>query len=215
MMHELMPENAARYGVKPPTRMPISSASGMSVGQRSRERLRAGRGSSSSAQSAQPVRLASKCTCMNTPKKCMNAGTIAATMIVWYGDVEELDHQERRGAQHRRRDLPAGRRCGLDGAGEVARIAEADHRGNRQRADRDRVGDRRARQHAEQRRREHATPSPVRPRNGRRSTTRCRGRAARGRCASRARRTARSGRRRSRRRRRRCRRCPGSSGTGD
>ncbi len=70
--------------------------------------------------------------------------------------VQELDHQERRRAHDRRRDLPAGRRRGFDGAGEVARIAEANHRGDRQRADRHGVRDRRARQHAEERRREHA-----------------------------------------------------------
>ena len=70
--------------------------------------------------------------------------------------VEELDHQERRRAHDRRRDLAAGRRRGLDGAREVARIAQADHRGNRQRADRHGVRDRRARQHPEQSRREDA-----------------------------------------------------------
>ena len=82
--HELMPLNAARYGVRPVTRMLISSASGISVGQRSRSDC-ASRGISSGVRPRSPCRFASKCTCMNTPKKCMKAGTIAATMIVWYG----------------------------------------------------------------------------------------------------------------------------------
>ena len=69
-------------------------------------------------------------------------------------DREILHHQERGRAHDRRRDLSAGRGRRLDGAGEVPRIADADHRGNRQRADRDGVGDRRAGDHAEQRRAE-------------------------------------------------------------
>ena len=70
--------------------------------------------------------------------------------------VQELDHQERRRAHDRRRDLAAGRGGGFDRAREVARIAEADHRRDRQRADRHGVRDRRTRQHAEHRRGEDA-----------------------------------------------------------
>ena len=81
-----MPENAARYGVNPPTRMPISSTSAISVGHRSAIE-RAKLGSSSGRSPRSPVRFASKCTCMKTPKKCMNAGAIAATTIVWYGTL--------------------------------------------------------------------------------------------------------------------------------
>jgi hypothetical protein len=39
-------------------------------------------GISSGRKPRRPVRLASKCTCMKTPKKCMKAGTIAARMMV-------------------------------------------------------------------------------------------------------------------------------------
>ena len=204
----VMPVNAARYGVRPLTRMPISSTSGISVGQRWRSDSRS-LGISSSVRPRRPLRLASKCTCMNTPKKCMKAGTTAAAMMVWYGTVEELDHQERGGAQHRRRDLAAGRRRRLDRAGELARVADADHRGNGERAHRHRVGHRRAGQHAEHRRAEHADLGrPAGIAAGDRSR-RCRGTAGPGRCAWPARRTARSGRRRSPPRRPRRRRCPG------
>ncbi len=82
--HELMPANAARYGVRPLTKMVISSTSGISVGQRCWNDTRSF-GISASVRPRRPKRLASKCTCMNTPKKCMNAGTMAAAMIVWYG----------------------------------------------------------------------------------------------------------------------------------
>ena len=42
-----------------------------------------GSGSSSAVRPRSPERLASKWTCMNTPKKCMKAGTIAARITVW------------------------------------------------------------------------------------------------------------------------------------
>ena len=66
------------------------------------------------------------------------------------GQVEELDHQERRGAHDRRRDLPAGRGGGFDRRREVLLVAEADHRRDGQRADRHGVRDGGARDHAEQ-----------------------------------------------------------------
>jgi hypothetical protein len=66
------------------------------------------------------------------------------------GDVQEFDHQEGGGAHDRRGDLPAGRRCRFHGRREVALIADADHRRDREGPDRDRVGDGGARNHAEQ-----------------------------------------------------------------
>jgi hypothetical protein len=72
--------------------------------------------------------------------------------LIGHGEV--FDHQECSRAHDRRRDLPAcgGRR--LHGAGKMPRVADADHCRNRKRADRDGVGDRRTRDHAEQRRSE-------------------------------------------------------------
>ncbi len=64
--------------------MPISATSGIAVGQ-PRLTTSSGFGSSSGRKPRRPERLASKCTCMKTPKKCMKAGTIAARMIGWYG----------------------------------------------------------------------------------------------------------------------------------
>ena len=65
------------------------------------------------------------------------------------GKIQEFDHQERSGSQHRGGDLAAGRRSCLHRACEVALVADPDHGGNGQRADRDGVGDRRAAQHAD------------------------------------------------------------------
>ncbi len=64
--HELIPVNAARYGVRPLTRMPIRKTSGISVGQRALNDSRSF-GISSSVKPRRPRRLASKCTCMKTP----------------------------------------------------------------------------------------------------------------------------------------------------
>ena len=70
--------------MNPLINVPTSSTSGISVGQRLRK-LSFTLGNSSAVSPRNPVRLASKCTCQNTPKKCMNAGTIAANTIVEYG----------------------------------------------------------------------------------------------------------------------------------
>ena len=64
--HELMPVKAATYGVRPVTRMLIRSASGIRVGQRRRSEWPS-LGISSGVRPRRPLRLASKCTCMNTP----------------------------------------------------------------------------------------------------------------------------------------------------
>ena len=77
MAQRLMPLKAASYGVRPLTRMKISRASGISVGQRSRSDWRR-RGISSSVSPRRPCRLASKCTCMKTPRKCKKAGAVDA-----------------------------------------------------------------------------------------------------------------------------------------
>ncbi len=145
---------AARYGVRPLIRMAISSTSGISVGQRSAKDWRSF-GISSSVSPRRPKRLASKCTCMKTPKKCMNAGTAAAMMIVWYGTF--------RNSIIRNAAAPStgGVICPpVEGQppprGEFALVAHADHRGNGERAHRHRIGHRRARQHAEHGRAEHA-----------------------------------------------------------
>jgi hypothetical protein len=61
--------------------MAMSTTSGMMVGQ-SRFKAAATSGISSGRRPRKPLRLASRCTWMNTPKKCMKAGTIAARMIV-------------------------------------------------------------------------------------------------------------------------------------
>ena len=102
------------------------------------------------------MRLASKCTCMNTPKKCMNAGTIAAMMIVWYGRFRNSTIRNAAAPMIGGVIWPPVDDAASTAAAKCARIAEADHRGDGQRADRHGVGDRRARQHAEQRRAEHA-----------------------------------------------------------
>ena len=70
------------------------------------------------------------------------------------GQPQELDHQEGGGAHDRRRDLAARRGGRFDRGREMLLVAEADHRRDRQRADRHRVGDGRARDHAEQSRAE-------------------------------------------------------------
>jgi len=56
-----------------------------------------------------------------------------------------LDHQEGGRPHHGREDLPAGRRGRLDGAGELRIVARPLHQRDRERAGRDRVGDRRPR----------------------------------------------------------------------
>lgn len=66
------------------------------------------------------------------------------------GEIEELDHQEGRGAHDRRGDLTTGGRCGFDGRCKCTLVAEPDHRRDRQGTDSHRIGDRRARDHAEQ-----------------------------------------------------------------
>ena len=213
MAHELMPVNAARYGVRPLTRMPISSTSGISVGQRWRSDC-AQVGHLLVGEAAQAVALGLEVHLHEHAEEVHERRHDRRDDDRLVRHVQELDHQERRGAHDRRRDLAAGGRRRFHAAREVARIADADHRRDRERADGHRVGHRRSGQHAEHRRAEHAHLGRARRRSGRRSTRRCRGTAARGRCAWPARRTARSGRRRSRRRRPRCRRCPGSSGTG-
>ena len=70
--------------------------------------------------------------------------------------TQEFDHQEGRRAHDGRRDLAAGGGRGFDRAREMARIAHTDHGRDGQRTHRDRIGDRRARQHAEHGRTEHA-----------------------------------------------------------
>ena len=56
--------------------------SGIEVGQ-SRRRTSRSFGNSSAVMPRMPSFLASKCTWQNTPKKCMQAGTMAAMMMVW------------------------------------------------------------------------------------------------------------------------------------
>ena len=70
--------------MKPLIKVPTSNTSGISVGQRLRK-LSFTLGNSSAVNPRKPVRFASKCTCQNTPKKCMKAGTMAAITIVEYG----------------------------------------------------------------------------------------------------------------------------------
>ncbi|MFK4678661.1 hypothetical protein ABIF39_000418 [Bradyrhizobium diazoefficiens] len=70
-------------------------------------------------------------------------------------DAERLRHDEGDRAHHRRHDLPAHRRRGLDTGCKGAAIAELDHQGNRELADGDDVGDARARDRAHHARGEH------------------------------------------------------------
>jgi hypothetical protein len=72
------------------------------------------------------------------------------------GQAQKLDHQERCGAQNRRRDLPAGGGRRLDRPGKVPLVADPDHGRNGERSDRHRIGHRRTRQHAEHGRTKHA-----------------------------------------------------------
>ena len=81
IMQLVIPTNADTYGVKPLINVPTKSTNGISVGQRLRT-LSLTLGNSSGVKPRNPVRLASKCTCQKTPKKCMNAGTVAAITIV-------------------------------------------------------------------------------------------------------------------------------------
>ena len=84
--------------------------------------------------------------------------------------AEILDHQERDRSHDRGRDLPAGRGRGLDRRGEVAGIAHADHRGDRQRPGRDGVGDGRPRDRPQHRRGQHrhlGRPPGIAPGEGR------------------------------------------------
>ena len=66
-----------------------------------------------------------------------------------------LHHQEGRGAHHRRHDLAVDRTHGLDGAGLNAPIARLLHQRNGEDAAGHHIGDRRARNHAVERRRHH------------------------------------------------------------
>ena len=72
------------------------------------------------------------------------------------GHIEELDHQESRSPQHRRRDLPTGGRRRLHGPGKFAAIAHADHGRDRERPHGHCVGHRRTTEHAEHGRSKHA-----------------------------------------------------------
>ncbi len=71
-------------------------------------------------------------------------------------DFQELHHQERGRTQNRRRDLSAGRRRRFDGTGEVRLVADPLHGRDGERTGHYRVGDRGARDHAHQGRRQHA-----------------------------------------------------------
>ena len=208
MAHELMPVNAARYGVRPLTRMAISSTSGISVGQRSRERLAQPR-HLLLGEAAQPEALGLEVHLHEDAEEVHERRHHRGGDDGLVRHREELDHQERRRAQHRRRDLPAGGRRRLHGAGELALVADADHRGNGQRAHRHRVGHRASPTACRTSPSRTRSPWPARRRSGRRCSRRCRGTAGPGRCAWPARRTARSGRRRSPPRRPPRRRCPG------
>ena len=83
-MQPVMPANAARYGVRPLASTPISRNSGISVGQRILNDCLSF-GISASVSPRRPSRLASKCTCMNMPKKYRKAGKMPAIAICWYG----------------------------------------------------------------------------------------------------------------------------------
>ena len=151
-----MPVNAARYGVDPLTMIQISSTSGISVGQFAFSDALQVAASPRRVSPRSPRCLASKCTCMNTPKKCMNAGTIAAMMIVWYGRFRNSIIRNAAAPMIGGVICPPVDDAASTAPAKCARVAEADHRGNRQRADRHRVGDRGAGQHAEHRGGEHA-----------------------------------------------------------
>ena len=56
------------------------------------------------------------------------------------GQVQKLDHQESRSAQHRRRDLTAGRGCRFHCRRKVALVAHADHGRNGQGTHRHGIG---------------------------------------------------------------------------
>ena len=152
-MQAVMPQNAARYGVKSENSTISSTASG--IGGRpvaaddvARDRQLGAR------QAAQAVLLGLEVDLAEHAEEMHERRHDRRKDDRLIGDGEILDHQERGRAHDRRRDLAAGRGRRLDGAGKVARIADADHRRNRERADRHGVGDRRARNHAEQARAE-------------------------------------------------------------
>ena len=69
--------------------------------------------------------------------------------------IQKFNHQEGGCAQDRRRDLPACGRCGFDRACKLPAVAHPDHGRNGERAHRDRIGHRRAAEHAEHGRAEH------------------------------------------------------------
>jgi hypothetical protein len=116
----------------------MSSTSGISVGQLSTSSLRRS-GSLRRVKAAQAVRFASKCTCMNTPKKCMNAGTIAAMMIVWYGTFRNSIIRNAAAPMIGGVICPPVLDAASTAAAKVTRVAEADHRRDGERADRHRV----------------------------------------------------------------------------
>ena len=69
--------------------------------------------------------------------------------------VDVLDHQEGRGAHHRRHDLAVGRRGDFDGARLDRRIADPFHQHDGDIAASEHIGDRRARNHAIEARGQH------------------------------------------------------------
>ena len=63
-------------------------------------------------------------------------------------DIQEFNHHKGRGPHDGRRDLPASTGSGFHRSGELRAIANAFHRGNGQRADRDSIGNGRTADHA-------------------------------------------------------------------
>ena len=86
-----------------------------------------------------------------TPRRSRAApGSSAQIVDLHVGHGEELGHHEGRGAHDRRHDLPAGRRDRLDRGGERRPEAGALHQRDRDRPVDHHVGDRAARDRAEQ-----------------------------------------------------------------
>ena len=79
---------------------------------------------------------------MNTPKKCMKAGTDGSGDDGLVRHVQELDHQERRRPSTGGVICPPVEEAASTAPAKLALVAHADHGRDGQRAHRDRVGHR-------------------------------------------------------------------------